>query len=80
MEYKISDKVASVTITAKDVDEKVTKENVYNYMPKEVQDFRNKNKDKPNFKETYINGRTSPYLQSSEGISWDAVTYYFELE
>lgn len=79
MEYKVTDKYAKVTITSNDIDRNATDRDIFSYMPKEVIDFRNKYKDKPNYKETYINGRTSPYPKDKSNQSFDGVTYYFEI-
>ncbi len=76
--YKIASKYAEVTITANDIDENCTEENIYEYMPKEVKDFYYKNKNKSNFRETRISGRCSPDTPFTEkGI--DGITFIFEL-
>ena len=79
MNYEVIGKYAKVTLTISDFDKNATVENVYNYMPKEVKDFRDRNKDKSNFKETYITGRTSPYQPNTDNNIVGGITYIFEL-
>lgn len=74
MNYKITNKSAEVTITNLDVDDKATSENIYSYLPQEVQDFYYANKNKPNFNETRVNGRAR-----FEDKVIDGFTVYFEL-
>jgi len=76
MEYKITNKYAEVTLTSKDIDKNAIDRDIFSYMPKEVIEFRDKNKNKSNYKENYIYGRTTPYLKNE---LFDGVTCYFEL-
>ena len=76
MEYKITNKYAEVTLTSKDIDKNAIGREIFSYMPKEVIEFRDKNKNKSNYKENYIYGRTTPYLKNE---LFDGVTCYFEL-
>jgi len=76
MEYKITNKYAEVTLTSKDIDKNAIDREIFSYMPKEVIEFRDKNKNKSNYKENYIYGRTTPYLKNE---LFDGVTCYFEL-
>lgn len=78
MDYKVTNKYVEVTISSNDVDSNCNENNIYSYMPREVQDFYNKNKEKPNFRETKINGRYAPYSPSTEN-SVDGITFIFEL-
>lgn len=82
MKYKLENKYAEVSITPKDVDGNMTKENIYSYMPEEVQEFYYKNKDKSNFKETLISGIMRPYFENDQQVlttSFNGVTFIFEL-
>jgi hypothetical protein len=79
MEYEVTNKYARVTITSEDIDKNATDRDIFSYMPKEVIEFKDKHKDKPNYKETYINGRTNPYPQDIPNTLFDGVVYYFEL-
>jgi hypothetical protein len=77
MYYKVENNKVEVHVTAKDVDSNCTEENIYSYMPKEVQDFINENKNKSTFKKTEILGRVAPYPTNPSEIV-DAIAFYFE--
>lgn len=75
MEYIITEKVARVTITPKDVNEEIKDaQDLYKYFPQEIHDFINKNK---NHKLTWISGRTKPYAAGD--IKFDGITFFFEI-
>ncbi len=78
MDYKIEEKIVEFTLTAADVDDKYTEENFYSYLPKEVQDWYYKNKDKKGFVATFINGRTKPYKERGAYFV-DGITGIFEI-
>lgn len=78
MKYEITNKQAKVVILYNDIKETLTFKNVYNHLPKEIIEFINKHKNKPNYKETSIVGRTTQYPTNKLSVL-DGIVYYFQL-
>lgn len=75
MYYKISEKSVEVHITNLDIDKGIDIYNPYEHFPSKVKDFIHINKDKQNFKESKVNGRT----QYEDDSSIDGMIFLFEL-